>query len=110
MTYTNVTRKINVNGIVIEYDGEDTGVGALFASKAAVQLLIGPLAGGVIDRVGTISGNPQIPYQRLSPLILSFNRVRPPHDVRPPRHVLLHPPLRLRLQLRRPFLRQVCSF
>ena len=37
MTYTNVTRKINVNGIVIEYDGEDTGVGALFASKAAVQ-------------------------------------------------------------------------
>ena len=35
-----------------EGGGEDTGVGALFASKAAVQLLIGPLAGGVIDRVG----------------------------------------------------------
>lgn len=52
MTYTNVTRKVNVNGIVIEYDGEDTGVGALFASKAAVQLLVGPFAGAVIDRVG----------------------------------------------------------
>jgi DHA1 family vesicular acetylcholine transporter-like MFS transporter 3 len=36
--FQNITRKINVNGMLIEYDGEDTGVGALFASKAAVQV------------------------------------------------------------------------
>ena len=48
----NETRKINVNGILIEYEGEDTGIGYLFASKAAIQILIGPFAGTVIDRIG----------------------------------------------------------
>ena len=32
------TSKINVNGILIEYEGEDSGIGLLFASKAAVQV------------------------------------------------------------------------
>ena len=34
------TTRINVNGILIEYEGEDSGIGLLFASKAAVQVLI----------------------------------------------------------------------
>merc|ERR1712079_426404 len=34
----NRTTKINVNGILIEYEGEDSGIGLLFASKAAVQI------------------------------------------------------------------------
>lgn len=37
---------------MIEYEGEDTGIGYLFASKAAIQILIGPIAGTVIDKVG----------------------------------------------------------
>ena len=48
----NETRRINVNGILIEYEGEDAGIGYLFASKAAIQILIGPFSGHVIDRVG----------------------------------------------------------
>ena len=32
------TSRINVNGILIEYEGEDSGIGLLFASKAAVQV------------------------------------------------------------------------
>ena len=32
------TTRINVNGILIEYEGEDSGIGMLFASKAAVQV------------------------------------------------------------------------
>ena len=39
-------------GVLIEYEGEDTGIGYLFASKAAIQILIGPFSGHVIDRVG----------------------------------------------------------
>eukprot|EP00095_Tigriopus_kingsejongensis_P012703 snap_masked-scaffold22_size673200-processed-gene-5.22 protein:Tk12703 transcript:snap_masked-scaffold22_size673200-processed-gene-5.22-mRNA-1 annotation:"vesamicol binding" len=49
---TNMTRRINVGGIVIEYDGEDMGIGVLFASKAAVQILINPMSGMVIDKIG----------------------------------------------------------
>jgi len=48
----NKTRKINVNGILIEYEGEDAGVGYLFASKAAVQIFVNPLSGAIIDRIG----------------------------------------------------------
>ena len=33
------TTRINVNGILIEYEGEDSGIGLLFASKAAVQVM-----------------------------------------------------------------------
>jgi len=29
-----------VNGILIEYEGEDSGIGLLFASKAAVQVTL----------------------------------------------------------------------
>ena len=39
VAYINRTTKINVNGILIEYEGEDSGIGILFASKAAVQVL-----------------------------------------------------------------------
>lgn len=38
VTMINKTTKINVNGILIEYEGEDSGIGLLFASKAAVQV------------------------------------------------------------------------
>ena len=38
MAMINRTTKINVNGILIEYEGEDSGIGLLFASKAAVQV------------------------------------------------------------------------
>ncbi len=48
----NKTRKLNVGGIVIEYDGEDTGIGVLFASKAAVQIFINPVSGTIIDKIG----------------------------------------------------------
>lgn len=51
-TTINKTRKVNVKGILIEYDGEDTGVGVLFASKAAVQIFINPISGTIIDRIG----------------------------------------------------------
>merc|ERR1712038_563850 len=50
--FINETRRINVGGVLIEYEGEDTGIGYLFASKAAIQILIGPFSGHVIDRVG----------------------------------------------------------
>jgi DHA1 family vesicular acetylcholine transporter-like MFS transporter 3 len=34
------------------YEGEGSALGMLFASKAAVQLLVGPFSGALIDRVG----------------------------------------------------------
>ncbi len=46
------TRKINVGGLIVEYEGEDTGIGYLFASKAAIQIFINPISGTIIDRVG----------------------------------------------------------
>jgi hypothetical protein len=42
VTYINQTKKINVGGILIEYEGEDSGIGLLFASKAAIQVPILP--------------------------------------------------------------------
>lgn len=30
--------KINVRAILLEYEGEDSGIGLLFASKAAIQV------------------------------------------------------------------------
>lgn len=48
----NKTTRINVNGILIEYEGEDSGIGLLFASKAAVQIFINPISGHIIDRIG----------------------------------------------------------
>merc|ERR1711936_1106559 len=52
VTMINRTTKINVNGILIEYEGEDSGIGLLFASKAAVQIFVNPLSGYVIDKIG----------------------------------------------------------
>merc|ERR1719336_2432838 len=49
---TNKTTRINVNGILIEYEGEDSGIGLLFASKAAVQIYVNPISGHIIDRIG----------------------------------------------------------
>merc|ERR1719445_2971373 len=49
---TNKTTRINVNGILIEYEGEDSGIGLLFASKAAVQIFVNPISGYIIDRIG----------------------------------------------------------
>lgn len=40
-----------VHQIVI-YEGEEAGIGFLFASKALVQLMINPLSGTIIDRIG----------------------------------------------------------
>ena len=43
------TSKINVNGILIEYEGEDSGIGLLFASKAAVQVPSPPIGNRAPD-------------------------------------------------------------
>lgn len=40
-----------VGGQVV-YEGEDSAVGFLFASKAIVQLFINPFSGAIIDRIG----------------------------------------------------------
>ena len=47
VTMINRTTKINVNGILIEYEGEDSGIGLLFASKAAVQVSLTKVRGWV---------------------------------------------------------------
>ncbi|CAG2112138.1 unnamed protein product [Medioppia subpectinata] len=52
--YRNVSNKFvpfRVGGITV-YEGEDTAVGMLFASKAFVQLFINPFSGHIIDRIG----------------------------------------------------------
>merc|ERR1712223_2131677 len=62
----NRTTKINVNGILIEYEGEDSGIGLLFASKAAVQIFVSPVPGEKIplvrptNRYKGKSGNPPV--------------------------------------------------
>ena len=37
---------------VLIYEGEDSGIGLLFASKAAVQIFVNPISGTIIDRIG----------------------------------------------------------
>ena len=37
---------------VVVYEGEEEGIGFLFASKALVQLLVNPLSGTIIDKIG----------------------------------------------------------
>ncbi|XP_017465446.1 PREDICTED: vesicular acetylcholine transporter-like [Rhagoletis zephyria] len=52
--YRNVSSKMvpfRFGGTVI-YEGEDSAVGMLFASKAIVQLFINPFSGAIIDRIG----------------------------------------------------------
>ncbi len=60
VTFTNATGSYSYNEVrppklingVIVYDGEDTAIGLLFASKALVQLFINPFSGAMIDRIG----------------------------------------------------------
>ncbi|KAG7154886.1 vesicular acetylcholine transporter-like [Homarus americanus] len=40
-----------INQVTV-YEGEDTAIGVLFASKALIQLMINPISGTVIDRIG----------------------------------------------------------
>lgn len=40
-----------INGVIV-YEGEDSAIGLLFASKALIQLLINPFSGALIDRIG----------------------------------------------------------
>lgn len=52
--YKNVSNKYvpyRVGGTTV-YEGEDTAVGLLFASKAIVQLFVNPFSGSIIDRIG----------------------------------------------------------
>lgn len=52
--YRNVSNKVvafRMGGTTV-YEGEDSAVGMLFASKAIVQLFINPFSGAIIDRIG----------------------------------------------------------
>lgn len=52
--FQNVSNKLTpmrIGGRVI-YEGEDSAIGLLFASKAIVQLFINPFSGAIIDRIG----------------------------------------------------------
>lgn len=52
--YRNVSNKFvpfRIGGTTV-YEGEDSAVGMLFASKAIVQLFINPFSGAIIDRIG----------------------------------------------------------
>lgn len=52
--YRNVSNKFipfRIGGTIV-YEGEDSAVGMLFASKAIVQLFINPFSGAIIDRIG----------------------------------------------------------
>jgi DHA1 family vesicular acetylcholine transporter-like MFS transporter 3 len=50
-TYNEARPPKVINGVIV-YDGEDTAIGFLFASKALVQLFINPFSGALIDRIG----------------------------------------------------------
>ncbi|XP_013771994.1 vesicular acetylcholine transporter-like isoform X4 [Limulus polyphemus] len=50
-TLTNVTIR-HFSGWKTVYEGEDSAVGILFASKAIIQLFINPFSGALIDRIG----------------------------------------------------------
>lgn len=51
-TFPNVTVKPKLKPLVPHSGNEDTSVGLLFASKAIVQLMISPISGTIIDRIG----------------------------------------------------------
>ena len=70
LTYINRTRKINISGMLIEYEGEDSGIGLLFASKAMIQIFINPISGTVIDRIG--KQKPYIPVRLCILGIITF--------------------------------------
>lgn len=41
----------NINQVIV-YEGEDTAIGLLFASKALIQLMVNPISGTLIDKIG----------------------------------------------------------
>ncbi|XP_076044086.1 vesicular acetylcholine transporter-like isoform X2 [Oratosquilla oratoria] len=49
---TNTQIKFKMINQVTVYEGEGTAIGVLFASKALVQLMINPISGTIIDRIG----------------------------------------------------------
>ena len=49
-TYNEVRPPKVINGVLV-YDGEDTAIGFLFASKALVQLLINPFSGALLSLI-----------------------------------------------------------
>ncbi|OTF72768.1 vesicular acetylcholine transporter-like protein [Euroglyphus maynei] len=52
--YRNISNKFvpfRIGGTTV-YEGEDSAVGMLFASKAIVQLFVNPFSGAIIDRIG----------------------------------------------------------
>ncbi|KAF7488640.1 Vesicular acetylcholine transporter [Sarcoptes scabiei] len=52
--YRNVSNKFvpfRIGGTTV-YEGEDSAVGMLFASKAIIQLFVNPFSGAIIDRIG----------------------------------------------------------
>lgn len=61
-THTEAGKKVWVNNTNVSfwrtekdrivYEGEDSAVGVLFASKAIVQLFVNPFSGAVIDKIG----------------------------------------------------------
>lgn len=51
-TYNEPARRTKIVSGAIVYEGEDSAIGMLFASKAMVQLMINPFSGALIDRIG----------------------------------------------------------
>nr|ABO93216.1 VAChT [Platynereis dumerilii] len=51
-TIFNSTKKANIAPMIPYTGNEDASIGILFASKAIVQLLVNPLSGTFIDRIG----------------------------------------------------------
>ncbi|KAI1291949.1 Vesicular acetylcholine transporter [Halotydeus destructor] len=54
LEFQNVSNRLvpmRIGGRVV-YEGEDSAIGMLFASKAIVQLFINPFSGAIIDRIG----------------------------------------------------------
>ncbi|XP_064080629.1 vesicular acetylcholine transporter-like [Macrobrachium nipponense] len=51
-SFTDTQLKTKIINQVIVYEGEDTAIGVLFASKALIQLMINPFSGTIIDRIG----------------------------------------------------------
>ncbi|RWS09366.1 vesamicol binding protein-like protein [Dinothrombium tinctorium] len=52
--FRNISNRVvplRIGGRVV-YEGEDSAVGVLFASKAMIQLFVNPFSGAIIDRIG----------------------------------------------------------
>lgn len=49
--YTVTPKPKYINQVTV-YEGEDTAIGILFASKALIQLMVNPISGTIIDKIG----------------------------------------------------------